>query len=91
MWDRQRLPYLADVAWPAGGPLLLTVQSRDQRQLAVLAADPGDGSTETWFEDEDDAVGRAGAGNAGGCWATGASSAAPTAAAPAGCWWATTS
>lgn len=53
-WDRQRLPYLAAVDWPTGGPLLLTVQSRDQRHLAVLAADPADGSTETWFEDEDE-------------------------------------
>ena len=33
-WDRQRLPYLAEVQWPAGGPLLLTVQSRDQRRRA---------------------------------------------------------
>ncbi len=53
-WDRQRFPYLAEVRWPASGPLLLVVQSRDQRTLRVLAADPVTGATETRFEDQDD-------------------------------------
>src|SRR5262249_39084646 len=30
-WDRQRYPYLATVRWDRGAPLLLAVQTRDQR------------------------------------------------------------
>lgn len=48
-WDRQRWPYLARVMWDrdvAGLPrLTVTVQSRDQTQIAVLAVDANDGST----------------------------------------------
>ena len=48
--------YLANVAW--GEQLLLTVQTRDQRTLAVLSADPDTGATneilrvtdDTWVE-----------------------------------------
>ncbi|HET6501589.1 MAG TPA: prolyl oligopeptidase family serine peptidase [Amycolatopsis sp.] len=36
--------YLAAVHWSAGGPPLLTVQSRDQRRLEIRAVDPADGS-----------------------------------------------
>ena len=39
-WDRAAFPYLASVDWSAGLPLTVTVQSRDQRRLAVLAVDP---------------------------------------------------
>ncbi|MBW3606193.1 MAG: DPP IV N-terminal domain-containing protein, partial [Actinobacteria bacterium] len=35
VWDRERLPYLAAVRWPQGGPLTLGVQERDQRRLEV--------------------------------------------------------
>ena len=38
-------PYLADGSWSEAG-LVLTVQSRDQRDLAVLRADPAAGATE---------------------------------------------
>ena len=38
-WDHDALPYLVDVGWSAAGPLTVTVQSRDQRRLVVLAAD----------------------------------------------------
>jgi dipeptidyl-peptidase-4 len=44
-WDQDLFPYLAAVRWDDDGPLLLTVQSRDQRLVAALAADPGTGST----------------------------------------------
>ncbi len=54
-WDRATYPYLADVTWVAGDRLLLTVQSRDQRSLMVLRADPRDGTTEPLFADGDPA------------------------------------
>src|SRR5262245_34310991 len=38
-WDRAKYPYLASVRWPKDGPLLLCVQTRDQKQLALLQAD----------------------------------------------------
>ena len=37
--------YLAGVRWAAGEPLILTVQTRDQRTLAVLTVDPDSGDT----------------------------------------------
>ena len=37
-------PYLVTVAWEAGGDPLIVVQSRDQRVMRLLAADPGDRS-----------------------------------------------
>lgn len=55
VWDRDRFPYLADVRWAATDRLLLTVQSRDQRHLQVLEADPTIGDTAVVFEDRDDA------------------------------------
>ena len=53
-WDRQRFPYLADVTWSAHGPLLATVQARDQRRLLVLEVDPTNGSMTTLAEARDD-------------------------------------
>ena len=45
-WDRSALPYLAEVVWSAPGPLTLVVQSRNQRERVVLAAnlDSADGT-----------------------------------------------
>ena len=56
-WDEGGWEYLAGVAWSADG-LLLVVQTRDQRTLGVLEADPGTGSCrllrevadESWVE-----------------------------------------
>jgi dipeptidyl-peptidase-4 len=56
-WDRQAFPYLVRVAWRMGPPTIL-VQSRDQRRMRVLTADPYTGATtavredasETWVE-----------------------------------------
>ena len=42
-WEGGGWEYLAGVRWSADG-LLLTVQTRDQRTLGVLEADPGTGS-----------------------------------------------
>lgn len=58
-WDRSAYPYLADVQWRVDGAgnqqVLLTVQSRDQRSLMVLAADPRTGDTDPLFADGDTA------------------------------------
>jgi len=55
VWDRDTYPYLADVQWAATARLLLTVQSRDQRSLMVLEADPSRGTTNPVFADGDTA------------------------------------
>jgi dipeptidyl-peptidase-4 len=53
-WDHEALPYLANVNWGEGQPLTLTVQSRDQRSLRVLVADPLTGETEErWRQDDE--------------------------------------
>ena len=53
-WDRAAWPYLTRVKWTKHGPLTLVVQSRDQRQLLVLAADDT-GKTRTLLTETDDA------------------------------------
>jgi dipeptidyl-peptidase-4 len=54
-WDRQRYPYLGSVHWPKGGPLLLTVQTRDQTELLLLKADPTTGKTSVLVKETDPA------------------------------------
>jgi dipeptidyl-peptidase-4 len=44
-WDAAKYPYLANVHWPKDGPLLVTVQTRDQREVVVLRADRKTGAT----------------------------------------------
>ncbi len=46
-WDRDKFPYLATVRWQKKAPLTLTVQSRNQRELAVLEAEIKTGKTTT--------------------------------------------
>ncbi|ARF57243.1 prolyl oligopeptidase family serine peptidase [Streptomyces gilvosporeus] len=53
-WDHVRYPYLARVHWSAGGPPLLLVQSRDQRDQRYLTVDTGTGATRTVHDDEDE-------------------------------------
>jgi len=53
-WDRSAFEYLAAVEWPADGPLLAVVQSRDQRRVRVLRVDDNDGRTDTILDDLDD-------------------------------------
>lgn len=53
-WDREAYEYLATAAWDAQGPLL-SVQSRDQRTVRVLAADPATGATRLLHEQRDPA------------------------------------
>ncbi|MBW3602653.1 MAG: prolyl oligopeptidase family serine peptidase, partial [Actinobacteria bacterium] len=52
-WDDGEFPYLVDVTWEPRAPLTLVVQSRDQRRLRVLAADPSSGGTRLVREDTD--------------------------------------
>jgi dipeptidyl-peptidase-4 len=54
-WDRLAFPYLADVLWAAEDLILITVQSRDQRQLDVLAIDPATGAGRRVFSETDHA------------------------------------
>jgi dipeptidyl-peptidase 4 len=54
VWDRTAYEYLATVRWDAHGPLL-SVQSRDQRTVRVLAADPETGATTLLHEQRDPA------------------------------------
>lgn len=54
-WDRERYPYLATVKWPNGAPLTLVVQTRDQRESAVLTVDIESGATEVLHVERDDA------------------------------------
>ena len=53
-WDRKRFEYLTAAAWDAQGPLL-SVQSRDQRTVRILAADPATGATTMLHEEGDPA------------------------------------
>ncbi|MFC5723361.1 prolyl oligopeptidase family serine peptidase [Streptomyces gamaensis] len=53
-WDRAGFEYLTAADWDAHGPLL-AVQSRDQRRLRVLAADPATGRTRLLRERRDSA------------------------------------
>ncbi|HEX4721534.1 MAG TPA: prolyl oligopeptidase family serine peptidase [Pseudonocardiaceae bacterium] len=52
-WDDADLPYLTEAHWSAGGPLLLALQTRDQRRLVVLAVDPATGATDVRQEISD--------------------------------------
>ena len=53
-WDRE-LVYLADVEWPAQGPLTALVLDRDQVRAEVLAFDPASGAARTLLSERDDA------------------------------------
>ena len=54
-WDLVRYPYLAQVIWPAKGPLTLIVVERTQTQLTVLAVDPATGATRPLLAETDPA------------------------------------
>lgn len=52
-WDRRRFPYLGQVCWTEGDPLL-SVVSRDQRTVTVLSVEPATGATTQRHQDVDD-------------------------------------
>ncbi len=53
-WDREGFEYVVAVSWTEEGPPLALVQSRDQRDVQVLAIDPDTGATEVVWRDHDD-------------------------------------
>jgi dipeptidyl-peptidase-4 len=53
-WDRKAFEYVVSAGWDTNGPLA-SVQSRDQRTLLVLAADPDTGKTSVLHEQRDPA------------------------------------
>ena len=54
-WDRDRLPYLAAVSWPASGPLTVLVQDRLQEHEVLLAVSPETGDGRELLNESDDA------------------------------------
>jgi len=52
-WDHDRFPYLVTLKWTREGPLTLVVQSRRQDEMAVLAADPEQGTTRPLLVERD--------------------------------------
>ena len=52
-WDHVAYPYLASVHWSGGGPALVRVLSRDQRDARTLALEPA--GTRVVADDHDDA------------------------------------
>lgn len=54
-WDRERFPYLARMSWSRNAPPTLLVQSRDQREEILLAADPATGTTRELLRETDGA------------------------------------
>ena len=54
VWDRDAYPYLVAAHWDEHGPLV-TVQTRDQRELVVLGVDPVTGQTTRLTQQSDDA------------------------------------
>jgi dipeptidyl-peptidase-4 len=51
-WDRAAFEYLVAAGWDSRGPLL-SVQSRDQRTVRILAADPATGVTTLLHQERD--------------------------------------
>jgi dipeptidyl-peptidase-4 len=55
-WDAQRYPYLARVIWKEKkAPLTILVQTRDQREQALLAVEPATGATRVLHVEKDEA------------------------------------
>jgi dipeptidyl-peptidase-4 len=52
-WDAKKYTYMTQVRWPKDGPLLVTVQTRDQKELALLKADPATGKTTPLVTEKD--------------------------------------
>ncbi|MEV4556162.1 prolyl oligopeptidase family serine peptidase [Kitasatospora sp. NPDC049285] len=52
-WDRAAYPYLARVHWSAGGPPVLQVQARDQREQLLLEVEVATGATSVLVTERD--------------------------------------
>jgi dipeptidyl-peptidase-4 len=54
-WDHEKYPYLIRVTPSEDGPLTITVETREQHDLALLLVDPPTGQTRTLVEEHDPA------------------------------------
>lgn len=54
-WEVAKYPYLTTARWNKGGPPLITVQSRDQREVALLKVNPKTGKTDVLLSEADPA------------------------------------
>lgn len=54
-WNRERHPYLTTIRWEEHGPLTFAVQTRDQKELQLLAADVTTGKTNVLLTERDSA------------------------------------
>ena len=54
-YDHARWEYVAKVIWSRGGPLTLSLLSRDQKDLLLVAADPATGKTRELLREHDEA------------------------------------
>ncbi len=54
-YDHARWEYVAKVIWARGGPLTLSLLSRDQKDNLLVAADPATGKTRELLREHDDA------------------------------------
>jgi len=52
-WDHKKYPYLARVSPSKFGPLTITVETRDQHELALLEVDLKTGATHSLLKEED--------------------------------------
>jgi dipeptidyl-peptidase 4 len=52
-WDRSKYPYLVRVSPTKFGPLTITVETRDQRELALLEVNPETGATQPLLKEDD--------------------------------------
>ena len=52
-WDHDKYPYLVRVRPSEDGPLTITVETRDQHELALMVVDPATGQTRTLVEEHD--------------------------------------
>jgi dipeptidyl-peptidase-4 len=54
-WSHEKYPYLTRVTPSEDGPLTITVETREQHDLALLLVDPSSGQTRTLVEEHDPA------------------------------------
>lgn len=54
-WDAEKYPYLTRVSWMEGGPLLILVQTRNQREEKLLTVDASTGATQELLGETDSA------------------------------------
>jgi dipeptidyl-peptidase-4 len=52
-WDHEKYPYLVGVKPSEDGPLTITVETRDQHELALMVVNPNTGQTQTLVEERD--------------------------------------